>query len=162
MMAMTDVVDTRLLSDEHEIRQIADLLFIYTDLKDWFAARNLYVNGLIEVDMSSLVGGEPVQMTADALFAGFKTGLHSGKLSHHMATNYRTTITGDQAELWAHGYAWNRLLEYQGGSDLWETWGNYRLTFRRTPNGWKMDSFRYYAKYNRGNEAVRTHMRQIR
>jgi hypothetical protein len=24
-----------------------------------------------------------------------------------------------------------------------------------------MDSFRYYAKYNRGNEAVRTHTRQI-
>ncbi len=156
-MATETEPNTQLLVDEREIRQLADLLFIYTDLKDWSAARSLYIDGEIEVDMSSLVGGGPVQMTAGDLFAGFNTGLHAGKLSHHMATNYRITITGDQAELWAHGYAWNLLLEYHGGSDLWETWGNYRLTFQRTPNGWKMNGFRYFAKYNRGNEYVRTH-----
>jgi hypothetical protein len=57
-----------------------------------------------------------------------------------MTTNYRVTITDDQAE-------------------LWETWGNYRLTFQRIASGWKMAGFRYYAKYNRGNEYVRTHTR---
>lgn len=158
-MTIAETSDTRLLTDEQESRQIADLLFIYTDLKDWSAARNLYVDGTLEVDMSYLVGGSPVQMTADELFAGFDAGLHAGKLSHHMTTNYRINVSGEQAELWAHGYAWNRLLDYQSGSDLWETWGNYRLTFRRTSNGWKMDGFRYYAKYNRGNEYVRSYTR---
>ena len=153
---MTQTRD-QLLYDEREIAQLADLLFIYTDEKDWKAAQALYVDGPIGVDMSSLNGGGPTQMTAQALFAGFDQGLHADKPSHHMTTNYRITVTGNTAELFAHGYSWNQLLNYTGGTDLWETWGTYRLTFRRTPLGWKMDGFRYDAKYNRGNEFVRTH-----
>lgn len=143
--------------DEHELRRLADLLFITTDLKDWAGARALFVDGEIEVDMSSLVGGGPLRMTADDLFAGFRVGLHARKASHHMATNYRITAEGDRAEVWAHGYAWNHLPGATGGSELWETWSNYRLTCRRTPGGWRLDGFRYYAKLNRGNEAVRAH-----
>ena len=146
------------LTDEQEIRQLTDLLFIYTDQKDWSAATNLFVKGDIEVDMSSLVGGKPEQMTAAKLFAGFNIGLHSGKISHHMTTNFLITLRGKYAELTAHGYAWNNLLNYKGGSDLWETWGNYRLSFEKIDGAWKMNAFRYYAKYNRGNEFVRNHI----
>lgn len=32
-MTTTETVDTRLLTDEREIRQLTDLLFVYTDLK---------------------------------------------------------------------------------------------------------------------------------
>jgi hypothetical protein len=147
------------LEDEQAIRQIVDLLFIYTDQKAWSQARQLFVDGPIEVDMSSLSGGGPVQMTADDLLAGFSVGLHEEKLSHHMATNYQITLNGDEAEVWTHGYAWNRLLNYHGGSDLWETWGNYRFSLRRTAQGWRLSAIRYFAKYNRGNELVRTHTR---
>ncbi|QBD82878.1 nuclear transport factor 2 family protein [Ktedonosporobacter rubrisoli] len=145
------------LEDERAIRHIVDLLFIYTDQKAWSQAHQLFVDGPIEVDMSSLNGGGPVQMTADDLLGGFQVGLHAEKLSHHMATNYQITITGDKAEVWAHGYSWNRLLNYHEGSDLWETWGNYRFSLQRTVQGWRLNAFRYFAKYNRGNDLVRTH-----
>jgi hypothetical protein len=144
-------------SIERELRRIADELFVTTDLKDWTAARALFVDGPIEVDMSSLAGGGAVQMTAEQLMAGFRAGLHTGKLSHHLATNYRVRIDEDRAELWAHGYAWNRVPSFPAGTDLWETWGNYRLTYRREGQVWRLDGFRYYSKLTRGNEAVRTH-----
>ena len=140
-----------------ELRRVADELFITTDLKDWGAARALFVDGPIEVDMSSLVGGAPVEMTADQLIDGFRAGLHPGKVSHHLAANCRIRVEGDRAELWAHGYAWNRLPALPPGTDLWETWGNYRLTYRREAERWRLDGFRYYSKLTRGNEAVRTH-----
>jgi hypothetical protein len=140
-----------------ELRRVADELFIATDLKDWAAVRALFVDGSIEVDMSSLTGGAPVQTTADHLVDGFRAGLHAGKVSHHLATNYRIRAEGDRAELWAHGYAWNRVPSLPAGSDLWETWGNYRLTYRRQTQGWRLDGFRYYSKLTRGNDAVRTH-----
>jgi hypothetical protein len=143
-------------NDEQVIRRLADELFILTDQKDWIAARALFVDGPLEVDMSSLVGGGPVQMTADELLGGFRVGLHAGKVSHHMATNYRISIEADRAELWAHGYAWNRVTSWPPGTDLWETWGNYRLTCRRTAARWRLDGFWYYSKFTRGNEAVRT------
>jgi hypothetical protein len=142
---------------EGAIRRLADELFITTDLKDWTAARALFVDGDIEVDMSSLVGGGPVRMTADQLFEGFRAGLHPGKVSHHLAGNYRIRVEGERAELWAHGYAWNRVAAFPPGDDLWETWGNYRLTARRSEGQWYLDGFRFYSKLTRGNDAVRTH-----
>jgi hypothetical protein len=143
--------------DEAELRRLADELFIDTDLQDWAAARALFADGPIEVDMSSLVGGGLVQTTADDLIAGFRAGLHPGKVSHHLAANYRITVQGDRAELWAHGYAWNRVSAFPAGADLWETWGNYRLSCRRVADRWRLDGFRYYSKLTRGNDAVRTH-----
>ncbi len=107
--------------------------------------------------MSSLTGGSPVQITADQLIDGFRAGLHAGKVSHHLATNYRISVAGDRAELWAHGYAWNRVPTLPAGTDLWETWGNYRLTYRRVAGEWRLEGFRYYSKLTRGNDAVRTH-----
>jgi hypothetical protein len=144
-------------ADEAELRRLADELFIATDLKDWTGVRALFVDGSIEVDMSSLAGGGPVRITADDLIAGFRAGLHPGKISHHLAANYRVTIEGDRAELWAHGYAWNRVLALPAAEDLWETWGDYRLSFRRQADAWRLDGFRYYSKLTRGNDAVRTH-----
>ena len=144
-------------TEEAELRQLADELFIATDLKDWTGARTLFADGPIEVDMSSLAGGGPVHITADELLAGFRAGLHSGKVSHHLVANYRITVDGDRAELWAHGYAWNRVPSLPAGTDLWETWGNYRLSCRRIAGEWRLDGFRYYSKLTRGNEAVRTH-----
>jgi len=144
-------------ADETAVRRLADELFITTDLKDWSAARALFADGPIDVDMSSLVGGGPVQLTADQLIAGFRAGLHAGKISHHMTTNHRIEIAGDRADVHAHGYAWNHVPALPSGSNLWETWGTYRLTCRRSPTGWRLTAFRYDSKLTRGPDAVRTH-----
>ncbi|HJU66220.1 MAG TPA: nuclear transport factor 2 family protein [Gemmatimonadaceae bacterium] len=154
---MSESADVRIILDEREIRRLTDQLFILTDRKEWSAAQALFAEGEIEVDMSSLAGGGAVRMTAAQLFAGFAAGLHAKKASHHMTTNYDIEIDGNSATVWAQGYAWNRVAGLEGGSDLWETWGNYRLAFRRSTAGWRITSFGYFAKFNRGNESVRTH-----
>ena len=142
---------------ERALRRLADELFITTDAKQWTEARTLFADGEIEVDMSSLAGGGPVRMTADSLLHGFRAGLHAGKASHHMTGNYRITVRGERAEIFAHGYAWNRVAALPPGQDLWETWGTYRLTAHREGGQWRLDGFRYYSRLTRGNEAVRTH-----
>src|SRR5262245_13237456 len=144
-------------TDEEAVRRLADELVLATDEKDWAGVRALFVGGPIVVDRSSLVGGGPVTITADDLVAGFRAGLHAGKASHHLAANYRVTIQGDTAELLAHGYAWNRVAALGPGADFWETWGDYRLSFRRERVGWRITAFRYDSKMTRGNDTVRTH-----
>ncbi|MEM6784827.1 MAG: nuclear transport factor 2 family protein [Bacteroidota bacterium] len=144
------------LADERALRLLADQLFVFTDEKRWTDLEALFVDGDVAVDMTSLVGGAPVTMTAADLLAGFRQGLHVEKASHHMTTNVRIEIDGDAATIRTQGYAWNHLST-GGGTDFWETWGTYLLTARRTDAGWKLASFRYDAKLNRGNEAVRTH-----
>lgn len=147
--------------DERQLRQLADDLFIATDRKDWGAARTLFVDGEIEVDMSTLIGGGPIRMSADALLAGFTAGLHPGKTSHHMTTNFRMTVESGRAEISAHGYAWNHVPSLPEGENTWETWGTYLLTARQVAGTWKLDGFRYYSKLTRGNDAIRTHTARL-
>jgi hypothetical protein len=50
---------------------------------------------------------------------------------------------------------------FPAGPDIylvWVTSGAVRVDERK-PNGWRLNGFRYFAKYNRGNEYVRTHTR---
>lgn len=61
---------------------------------------------------------------------------------------------GDEAELRRLA---DELFITTDGADLWETWGNYRLSCRRVAERWRLDGFRYYSKLTRGNDAVRTH-----
>ena len=156
---ITNGLEADTAADERQIRAVADQLFISTDQKAWPEARALFADGDIAVDMTSLAGGVPLRMTADDLIAGFRAGLHAGKTSHHLVANCQVTVdrSGDRASLFAHGYAWNRVASLPPGEDLWETWGTYRLSFRRIDGRWSIDGFRYDSKLTRGNDAVRTH-----
>ena len=142
---------------QEEIRQLVDALFVLTDAKAWRELRELFIDGPLDVDVTSLAGGAPVKVTADALIAGFARGLHASKTSHHMATNYRTTVDGEHATVTAQGYAWNRVATMPAGEDLWETWGHYELTCQRAEGRWLLASFKYFSKHTRGPDAVRTH-----
>jgi hypothetical protein len=142
---------------ETEIQHLVDALFALTDEKAWQAAGELFVDGPIDVDMTSVAGGAPAQMSAKQLIQGFEQGLHAGKISHHMATNYRTTMAGSTASVLAQGYSWNHVPGLPDGHDLWETWGTYRIDARATSHGWRLCAFRYFSKLTRGDDAVRTH-----
>ncbi len=144
-------------SDVTAIQRLFDSLFLYTDAKDWSAAQDLFVKEPMAVDMTSLVGGEPLQLTAAQLFASFAVGLHAGKTSHHMTSNAHIEINGDTALVVAHGYALNHVPSLPDGANLWETWGVYRIGARRTAQGWRLGSFTYVSRLTRGSDAVRTH-----
>ena len=107
----------------------------------------------------SLVGGEPMKITADQFFRASRPAFMR-QSQPPLAANYPIEVTGDRAEVWAHGYAWNRVPALPAGADLWETWGNYRLSFRRVAGQWRLDAFRVLFKHTRGNDAVRTRARQ--
>ena len=87
----------------------------------------------------------------------FRAGASDISIDSFDTRPWDPAATYDIAELWAHGYAWNRVPTFPPGADLWETWGNYRLTCRRVGGHWRLDGFRYYSKLTRGNDAVRTH-----
>lgn len=117
----------------------------------------MFIDGPMRVDMTSLVGGEPVSMTASQLFAGFNAGLHAGKISHHMTSNTEVSLAGDSASVTAHGYALNYVPAMPTQESLWETWGEYVIGAVRTGTGWRLSSFTYRSRVTRGPDAVRTH-----
>jgi ketosteroid isomerase-like protein len=142
------------LVDESDIRQVVDGISNAVDDKDWQTCRAYFTDD-IEVDFTSLTGGEPLHMKADDLvYGGWSRNLFQDKISHHMHTSHRITLDGDHATCFSKGVAWNKLTRVVG-DPLWEVWGNYTYRLIRTSSGWKCEAMKFQATHGRGNEKVR-------
>ena len=142
-----------------EMIRIADAIDAAVDAKDWTLARSLFTDE-IRVDFTSLTGGEPATIPADALIAGWSGNLTAEKTSFHLRGNHRITFESDDAAtMVSHGYAWNHMergaLPENGGDPLWEVWGTYEHSFTLTEEGWRVDGMSFFATAERGNEFVR-------
>lgn len=147
------------LVDRAQMIAIADGLDMAVDAKDWTAAR-AYFTDEITVDFTSLVGGEPATIPADALIAGWSGNLTEAKTSFHLRGNHQITFNAEgDATMTSHGYAWNRMetgaLAENGGDPLWEVWGTYIHEFTQTEDGWRLDGMTFTATAERGNPFVR-------
>ena len=147
------------ISDRTEIILVVDEIDNAVDAKDWQRCRG-YFTDEIYADFTSLAGGSAGNITADDLVGAWATNLYADKLSHHMRTNHRVTIDGDRAEVFSKGYALNILRSRPTGSDLWEVWGNYTHTLKRTGEGWKCTGMTFVVIYARGNEMARDYLPQ--
>lgn len=148
-----------MLVDQAEITRIADALDAAVDAKDWTLARSFFAD-TIDVDFTSLIGGAPATIPADALIDGWAGNLTAEKTSFHLRGNHRVTFDStDRATLHSHGYAWNRMdrgaLPENGGEALWEVWGTYTHGFARTDSGWQITAMTFTATAERGNPFVR-------
>ncbi|WP_421723288.1 nuclear transport factor 2 family protein [Bauldia sp.] len=154
-----DPITAETLIDQAEIVRVADAIDAAVDAKDWNLARS-YFTDTIDVDFTSLVGGEPATIPADGLISGWSGNLTAEKTSFHLRGNHRITFHDPgSATMLSHGYAWNRMergaLEENGGNPLWEVWGTYEHGFARTPDGWKVNAMTFNATAERGSEFVR-------
>lgn len=141
------------LADEMAIRLVVDEIDNAVDAKDWARCRGYFTED-INVDFTSLAGGQPARIKADQLVGGWRTNLYAEKKSHHMRSNHRITVNGNSAEVFSKGYALNKLPSKTGG-DLWEVWGDYRHTLERTAGGWKVSGMTLAVTHARGNERAR-------
>jgi len=146
------------ISDRTEIILVVDEIDSAVDAKDWQRCRG-YFTDEIYADFTSLAGGSAGNIPSDGLVGAWATNLYADKLSHHMRTNHRVTIDGDRAEVFSKGYALN-ILRRPTGSDLWEVWGNYTHTLKRTGEGWKCTGMTFVVIYARGNEMARDYLPQ--
>lgn len=139
--------------DEREIRRVVDEIDNLCDRKEWEKLRALFTDD-VDVDFTSLSGGEPSKITADELINAWKTNLFEGKKTFHQRGNHRIKIAEDTAEVFSKGYGFNFLKtgEFTG---LWEVWGNYTHTLERTEKGWKCSGMSLEVIHERGDERVR-------
>ncbi|MEZ5427144.1 MAG: nuclear transport factor 2 family protein [Pyrinomonadaceae bacterium] len=143
------------LADEREIRRVVDEIDNRCDLKDWAGCRSCFADE-VEIDFTSLAGGEPSRVNADDLIAGWRTNLFEAKKSFHTRTNHSIKIDDDRAEVFSKGYAFNLIKEGEGAG-FWEVWGHYTHRLEKTPSGWKCTGMKLDVIHQRGDEWVRTY-----
>lgn len=140
--------------DQAEIRRVVDEIDNFCDEKDWENCRACFTDE-IEVDFTSLAGGEPAKIPADDLIKAWKTNLFAEKKTFHQRGNHRIEIRGNSAEVASKAYAFN-LLESGETAGFWEVWGNYTHKLVKTENGWKCSAMTLKVVHQRGDEKVRT------
>jgi hypothetical protein len=141
------------IADELEIRRVVDEIDNACDAKDWAKCREFFADE-VDVDFTSLAGGEPARIKADDLIGAWTKNLFAEKKTFHMRSNHRIEIAGTRAEVYSKGYAFN-LLESGEVSGLWEVWGEYFHTLERAENGWKVSGMSLNVTHKRGDDRVR-------
>ncbi|GAB3889098.1 nuclear transport factor 2 family protein [Microbispora bryophytorum] len=143
------------LVDRAEIVDVVTAVFDTVDAKNWPVCLELF-DDEVDADFSSLNGGGPARITAEALVDGWRIGLHAQKQSFHSVSNFAVTVDGAEAHVTTKGYSYN-LLDAALGGGMFEVWGVYRLRLVRQAEGWKVTALAFHAWHSRGDEAVRTH-----
>ena len=151
------VVPLHVQIEQRRVRELIERFFFLTDRKAWHSAESLFVHGEIEADPGSLVSGASTCRTGAQLVAVLAQQLRARTTTRHAGNVYEISMAGDLAVARVRGSAWHQTRVVAGASGLWESWGIYHFTCRRSPRGWRLASFRYVPRYTRGDEAARLH-----
>jgi len=143
---MSDLQD---LLAKDAILDTINRLFIGTDSRDWAMVRDALAPRL-QVDMTSLAGGQPAEMAGADLAAAWETGLKPIQAIHHQTGNYRVTVLGDQAEAFCYGTA-THYRPTRSGRNVRTFVGSYDFRLARLETKWRITSFRFNLKYVDGN-----------
>jgi hypothetical protein len=140
------VADPRVdaLVDRNEVEDAVNELFIATDLKDWDRVRATFADRVL-FDMTSLVGGEPVEMTPEEIADSWAQALGPVQAVHHQTGNYTVEVDGDEAAVSCYGTATHFRPDQE--KRLTHFVGSYDFHLIRADDGWKIDQFRFNARY---------------
>lgn len=107
---------------------------VYADRRSWDQLRRLY-DDEVEVDYTSLIGGQPARMRADELIAGWQTGLSRYRATQHLLGNYRIESGDDTAQAMVYVQA-THWLPLADDEPSWTLHGHYEYSLRRDGQTW--------------------------
>lgn len=122
--------------DGTEITSVVNRIAILSDLRDWATVRQCFTDQ-VAVDYTSLAGGQPEMIAADALVQRWKSAFDSTfKTTQHLLGSHAITIQGDNATCLSHFQARHAALDATKG--LWTLGGHYNHDLVRTSSGWRV------------------------
>ena len=124
-------------------------LFVHTDNRDWEKVSDLFAPTVL-FDMTSLVGGEPAEMTPQQIVDAWDQGLKPLKAIHHQTGNYLVTLTEDGAQVFCYGIA-SHYLPNKTNKNTRTFVGSYDIHLVKIDDAWKIDRFKFNLKYLDGN-----------
>jgi hypothetical protein len=135
--------------DRTEIIDAINAVAFFADRKDWATVRRQFADE-VDMDYTSLAGGQPVRVKANDLMQGWEKGLAPLKATQHLITNHQVTIQGDEAESLSSFHAWHYLPNDEG-APMWHLYGYYNHKLIRTEDGWKITAMKLTKTSSEGN-----------
>jgi 3-phenylpropionate/cinnamic acid dioxygenase small subunit len=149
-MYRDDVIET--IVEKDRIADVLNRLFVGTDARDWAAVEACFA-GSVLFDMTSLAGGEPVRLTPRQITESWASGLAPIEAVHHQTGNLSVRLTGTGAEASCYGIAYH-YRKTRSGRNTRVFVGSYEFHLQRHEGGWRIDTFRFKAKFIDGNREL--------
>lgn len=139
----------RLLLEKDAVISTVTRLFRTVDERDWQGVETCFAP-TVNLDMTSLAGGEPEITTPAAIIDTWKQTLASLEAVHHQAGNYEVTVRGQRADASCYGTAFH-YLPNETGMNVRRFVGTYDIGLHKRRGRWCVDSLRYKVKFVDGN-----------
>jgi hypothetical protein len=124
-------------------------LFVATDDKAWPRVRACFAHSVL-FDMSSLTGQAAAMTPADAIVAGWESGLAALDAVHHQAGNYRVEVRTHDASAFCYAIAYH-YRKNTSGKNTRVFVGSYDFHLVHSAGTWLIDRFKFNAKFVDGN-----------
>ena len=124
-------------------------LFIGADQRDWDRCRSAFAHE-VNLDYTSLAGGEPATLAADILVDNWKGFLPKFKATHHQLGNFYIRKHKDIAQAFFYGTA-THYSPQPDGRNVWTVVGTYDAELEKQSEAWKVTALRFNLSYVDGN-----------
>ncbi len=105
------------------------------------------------LDYTSLLGGEPANLTSDQIIESWKGILTGFDSTHHQLGNYQ--IETDQNVIWVFCYVTaSHYLKNDSGNNTWTVVGSYNIELREKDRKIRITKLKCNLKYAEGNSAL--------
>ncbi len=108
----------------------------------------------IDLDYSSLYGGEPHRVTRDELVGRMTRFTEALDMVQHLVLGVLAHVDGDRATATANVVAVHRKATHLG-NPLWTVAGIYDYGLARTADGWAIDQLKLTVQWADGNQHLR-------
>lgn len=135
------------------IQQITRMAWL-ADRRDWDRLGGVFADQ-VDMDYTSLTGGEPARVAADDVVAGWRAGLGGLDATQHLVSNHLVRVDGDRAVATAQFQAVHVLVNPHG-DPTWTLGGHYRFGLVRKDDGWRIDAVTLTTSWATGNQQIMT------
>lgn len=140
------------MNDRDEIIELTSNLGLLADARDWSGLQALFADP-VDVDYTSLNGGEPQTVSPSELIGGWSDILGPLQATQHLIGNQVVALDRDTARAAANVTATHVGPNRAGGS-RWIVGGRYDFGLRRTPAGWRIAALTLTVAWATGNQQI--------
>ena len=142
-----------LLNERQQVIDVVNQLFIQTDNRNWVAVQRCFAD-LVEMDMTSLTGGEPQSMTPTEITDSWEENLKNLDAIHHQTGNFVVDVHGpENAHVLCYGTAWH-YRPTDSGQNTRIYVGAYEFDLLKENGMWRINTFWFDCKFIDGNVAL--------
>ena len=151
-MSIPTTSPVRDLQDRLEISDLTARLGLLVDVQDWAGLKEIFTPE-IDIDYSSLNGGDPVRAPAADIIKGWRQVLTKLEATQHLIAGGVVDLNGDTATATANVQATHVLANATGGSH-WTVAGRYDYGLTRTAAGWRISGLKLTVLWASGNQQI--------